>query len=109
MVHLAYQDKENALLGPDVHLQHCTGLSFDEALIIQKTDTHISVAPGMRQLVNRTPVIELLELGVTVALTTDGSMLTSGFDMFDAMKRAQMIFRRAMNDDYYLPAEKVLR
>ena len=108
MVHLAYQDKENALLGPDVHLQHCTGLSFDEALIIQKTDTHISVAPGMRQLVNRTPVIELLELGVTVALTTDGSMLTSGFDMFDAMKRAQMIFRRAMNDDYYLPAEKVL-
>lgn len=62
----------------------------------------------MRQLVNRTPVIELLELGVTVALTTDGSMLTSGFDMFDAMKRAQMIFRRAMNDDYYLPAEKVL-
>ena len=24
------------------------------------------------------------------------------------MKRAQMIFRRAMNDDYYLPAEKVL-
>ena len=107
MVHLAYQDKENALLGPDVHLQHCTGLSFDEALIIQKTDTHISVAPGMRQLVNRTPVIELLELGVTVALTTDGSMLTSGFDMFDAMKRAQMIFRRAMND-YYLPAEKVL-
>ncbi|MFR2691201.1 MAG: hypothetical protein ACLTBV_08315 [Enterocloster bolteae] len=41
----------------------------------RETDTHISVAPGMRQLVNRTPVIELLELGVTVALTTDGSML----------------------------------
>src|SRR6056297_2717561 len=27
MVHIAYQDKENALLGPDVHLQHCRGLS----------------------------------------------------------------------------------
>lgn len=108
MIHLAFQDKENALLGPDVHLQHCTGLSFDEAQILQKTDTHVSVAPGMRQLVNRTPVIELLDMGVTVALTTDGSMLTSGFDMFDAMKRAQMIFRRAMNDDYYLPSEKLL-
>ena len=59
-------------------------------------------------MVNRTPVIELLELGATVAITTDGSMLTSGFDMFDAMKRAKMIFRRAMNDDYYLPSEKVL-
>ena len=108
MIHLAYQDKENALLGPDVHLQHCTGLSFDEALILQKTDTHVSFAPGMRQLLNRTPVIELLDLGVTVAITTDGSMLSSGFDMFDAMKRAQMIFRRAMNDAYYLPDEKLL-
>ena len=39
MIHLAYQDKENALLGPDVHLQHCTGLSFDEAMILAKTDT----------------------------------------------------------------------
>lgn len=108
MIHLAYQDKENALLGPDVHLQHCTGLSFDEVLIVRDTDTHISVAPGMRQLVNRTPVIEMLSMGVTVALTTDGSMLSSGFDMFDAMKRGQMIFRRAMNDDYYLPGEKLL-
>ena len=58
------------------------GFLFDEALILQKTDTHISVAPGMRQLTNRTPVIELLDLGVTVAVTTDGSMLSSGFDMF---------------------------
>lgn len=108
MIHLAYQDKENALLGPDVHLQHCTGLSFDETRILADTDTHVSVAPGMRQMVYRTPVIELLELGATVAITTDGSMLSSGFDMFDAMRRAKMIFRRAMNDDYYLPAEKVL-
>lgn len=107
MIHLAYQDKEHALLGPDVHLQHCTGLSFDEALILRETDTHVSVAPSMKQLVNRTPVIELLNLGVTVALTTDGSMLSSGFDMFDAMKRAQMVFRRAMNDEFYLPAEKL--
>lgn len=108
MIHLAHQDKKNALLGPDVHLQHCTGLSFDEVLTVKETDTHISVAPGMGQLVNRTPVIEMLELGVTVALTTDGSMLSTGFDMFDAMKRARMVFRRAMNDNYYLPAEKVL-
>lgn len=108
MIRLARQDRENALLGPDVHLQHCTGLSFDEALILQKTDTHVSVAPSIRQLVNRTPLIELLDLGVTVALTTDGSMLSSGFNLFDAMKRAQMIFQRAMNDAFYLPEEKLL-
>lgn len=77
-------------------------------MILANTDTHVSFAPGMRQIITRTPVIELLDLGVTVAITTDGSMLSSGFDMFDAMRRAQMIFRRAMNDPFYLPSEKVL-
>lgn len=33
MVYLAYRDKENAPLGPGVHLQYCTGLSSDGALI----------------------------------------------------------------------------
>lgn len=108
MIHLAFQDKENALLGPDVHLQHCTGLSFDEVMIIKNTGTNISFSPGMKQLNNRTPVVELLELGVTVALTTDGSMLSSSFDMFSAMKRTQMVHRAASKDDYYLPSEKVL-
>ena len=108
MVRLASMDKENALLGPDVHLQHCTGLTMDEVVILQKTDTHVSFAPGMRQISIRTPVVELLELGVTVAITTDGSMLTSGFDMFSAMKRAQMIHRVASHDSFYLPSEKVL-
>lgn len=108
MIHLAFQDKENALLGPDVHLQHCTGLSFDEVMIIKNTGTNISFSPGMKQLNNRTPVIELLELGVTVALTTDGSMLSSSFDMFSAMKRTQMVHRAASKDDYYLPSERVL-
>lgn len=108
MVRLAYMDKENALLGPDVHLQHCTGLSMDEVLILQKTDTHVSFAPGIRQIYNRTPVAELLELGVTVALTTDGSMLSSSFNMFSAMKRAQTIYRAAVNDNFYLPSEKIL-
>ncbi|MDD7401082.1 MAG: amidohydrolase family protein [Eubacteriales bacterium] len=108
MVRLASMDKENALLGPDVHLQHCTGLSVDEILILQQTDTHVSFAPGIRQIYNRTPVAELLELGVTVALSTDGSMLSSSFNMFSAMKRAQTIYRAAVNDYYYLPSEKIL-
>lgn len=108
MIRLAFMDKENALLGPDVHLQHCTGLSIDEVLILKETNTHVSFAPGIRQIQNRTPVAELLELGITVALSTDGSMLTSGFNMFSAMKRAQTIYRAAAHDPFYLPSEKIL-
>jgi hypothetical protein len=49
MVHLAIQDKENALLGPDVHLQHCRGISFDEARILAETGTNVRSAPGFGQ------------------------------------------------------------
>lgn len=108
MIYLAAQDKENALLGPDVHLQHCTGLSIDEIMIIAKTGTNISCAPSMRQFKYRTPVVELLEMGVNVAITTDGSMLESSYDMFGAMFLTQLVHRAASKDDYYLPSEKIL-
>lgn len=108
MVHLAIQD-ENALLGPDVHLHHCMGLSIDEAIILAETGTSVSFsALELKQFRMRTPVVELLEMGVNVAIGSDGSMLTSSFDMFSSMKRGQMIHRVASNDDFYLPSQKIL-
>ena len=107
MVHLAKEDR-NALLGPDVHLQHCVGLSMDEVMTIVKTDTHVSVTPGFSHMNRHSPVIEFLEMGVKLALTSDGSMLTSSFNMFDVMKRGQKIYRGIHREDYYLPGEKCL-
>lgn len=66
-----------------------TGL--ESCTLVRLTEHDLRQAKEMRQLVNRTPVIELLELGATVALTMDGSMLTSSFDMFDAMKRTKYL------------------
>lgn len=108
MVHMAYQDKENALLGPDVHLQHCRGISFDEARILAETGTNVSSAPGFGQVNARTPITELIEMGTTVAITTDGTAPAASFDMFQAMRKTQMIHQAALRDYYWLPPGKLL-
>ncbi|MGG1659913.1 amidohydrolase family protein [Brevibacillus sp. NRS-1366] len=108
MVHLAFQDKEYALLGPDVHLQHCRGISFDEAKILAETGTNVSASPGFGQINARTPVTELLEMGATVAITTDGTSPMTPFDMFQAMRRMQLLQQAALRDYFYLPPGKLL-
>lgn len=109
MIHLAYQDKENALLGPDVHLQHCRGISFDEVKILAETGTHVTTAPGTSQAISqRTPIVELMELGGNVAITTDGTSPSAPFDMFQAMRKTQMVHQAGMRDTSYLPVGKLL-
>ncbi|WP_391207054.1 amidohydrolase family protein [Psychrobacillus sp. L4] len=108
MIHLAVQDKENALLGPDVHLQHCRGISFDEARILAETGTNVSASPGFTQVQARTPITELIEMGATVAISTDGTSPSTSFDMFQAMRKTQFIHQSALRDEYYLPPGKLL-
>jgi cytosine/adenosine deaminase-related metal-dependent hydrolase len=108
MIHLAIQDKENALLGPDVHLQHCRGISFDEARILAETGTNVSASPGFGQVHARTPITELLEMGATVAISTDGTSPSTSFDMFQAMRKTQFVHQAALRDYYYLPPGKLL-
>lgn len=108
MIHLAIQDKDYTLLGPDVHLQHCRGLSFDETKILADSGTNVSASPGFGSITARTPITELLELGTTVAITTDGTSPISPFDMFQAMRKTQLIQQAALRDYYYLPPGKLL-
>lgn len=107
MIRLAATD-ENALLGPDVHIQHCTGISFDEAMILAKTGTHVASAPGAGQLINRCPVPELIELGANVAITTDGTSPAVSFDLLNAARKTQMTQQGALHDRFYLPPGKLL-
>lgn len=47
-IRLAAQDKENALLGPDIHIQHCWGISPAEIDILAETGTAVTHAPPGR-------------------------------------------------------------
>jgi cytosine/adenosine deaminase-related metal-dependent hydrolase len=108
MVRLAADDP-NGLLGPDVLMQHCTGISLEEVAILARTDTRIGHAPMSGMLLRgRCPAIELLEAGATVAITTDGTSPRTSFDLFPAMRAAIRLHQLHFRDASVLPPGKAL-
>jgi cytosine/adenosine deaminase-related metal-dependent hydrolase len=107
MIRLAATD-ENALLGPDVHVQHCRGISTDEIRILAETKTHVSSSPSAAQIFNRCPVPELMEFGANVAISTDGTSPGVSFDMLIAAKNTRMLHQGFLHNTYYLPQGKLL-
>lgn len=103
MVRMAVQDRENAILGPDVHLQHCWGLSLDEVEILAETGTHVSHSPG-----GQAPVLAMLSRGVNVAIATDGTAPRRTFDLIQAARQVQFAHQLQNNDRYLLPPGRLL-
>lgn len=103
-IRLAFQDKENALLGPDVHLQHCWGISHEEVDILAETGTFVTHAPPGRS----TPILDMISKGVPVAITSDGASPSRHFDMFQTARLAQYTQHLLHNHDrYLLPPGKI--
>ena len=102
-VRMAFQDKENALLGPDVHLQHCIGLSHEEVDILAETGTHMTHTPP-----GRGPILDLMSKGVNVAITSDGTSPRRPFDMFQMARMAQFMQHVLHADQYLLPPGKLM-
>ena len=107
MVRIARQD-DNALLGPDVHLQHCRGISLEEVRVLAETGTHVTHAPSQSQAIARCPVPELIEAGVNVAVTTDGTSPKTSFDLFQAARKTQLVHQMLSRDMYLFPVGKLL-
>jgi cytosine/adenosine deaminase-related metal-dependent hydrolase len=105
--------KENLydLIGPDVVLAHCNGLTPKEVSIIAETDTKIATAPSATEPTRfgRCPVPELIEAGAKVATSTDGAAPHMSFDMFISIRNEILIQRYHKQDPSYLPAGKALR
>ena len=103
-IRMAYQDREHALLGPDVYLQHCWGISHEEIDILAETGTHVTHAPPGRS----TPIMQMLARGVPVAITSDGAAPSRHFDMLQVARIAQSTQHILHNHDrYLLPPGKV--
>jgi cytosine/adenosine deaminase-related metal-dependent hydrolase len=101
--------KELGLMGPDVMLIHCGGLTEEDINIFAETKTNVSHCPRARAIMRRRcPVPELLDAGVNVALGTDGSAPDRTFDTFADMRTAQTIHRHFFHDSSYMPPGKVL-
>ncbi|MFX1507799.1 MAG: amidohydrolase family protein [Promethearchaeota archaeon] len=106
---ILFADEKLDILGPHVSLAHCTGLSNEEIQIMARTDTKVCHSPSARSIIPvRCPVIELLDAGVTVSISTDGSSPDRTFDLFKDLRMAMTIHRTFFKDESVLPPGKVL-
>ncbi len=98
---------KNPLLGPRVHLEHCSGCSFAEQMILKETGTGVGIT-----FQSTTPVIPMMHMGIKMAIGSDGPKLLGNADMFQCMRMTKIrhqddsIF--SGNDMWNLPPAKLL-
>ena len=94
------------LLGRDLSLAHCTGISPDEVRLLAYTGVSVVHGPYTHAYIAaRCPVIELLEAGVNVAIGTDGNNASNYHDLMRATYLVAGLFKDARRDATMFPAE----
>jgi 5-methylthioadenosine/S-adenosylhomocysteine deaminase len=98
------------LLGPDLLAAHAVWLKNDEINLIRKRGVKLSHNPvsNMKLASGISPVTELVDQGVCVALGTDGAASNNNLDLFQEMKASTLLQKVNQKDPTALPARKVL-
>lgn len=104
-------DLTASLLGSDVLLAHCNGLSEDEIAVLGEHHVGVSVVPFTHEnlLYGTCPVIELLEAGANVTISTDGTAPYSSYDLFKEIPRTTWAQWNRFGSQDVLPPGKALR
>lgn len=90
-------------------LTHSTGYSDDELRILAETGAYVFHGPTTRANISRRcPVKEMLDMGINVAVITDGTAPDRSFDIWRDMKNVQLLQRAFFHDSGILPCGKVL-
>jgi 5-methylthioadenosine/S-adenosylhomocysteine deaminase len=100
-----------SFLGPDVLAAHCIHLSNKEIALMAKHNVKIAHNPvaNMKIAVGIAKIKDLMNVGLTVGIGTDGPASNNSLDMFESMKIAALLQKLHYEDPTVLPAETVLR
>ena len=81
------------VLGPDVVLAHCVWLDQEEMRVLAETATGVIHNPISNQFLadGVAPITQLVGMGVSVGLGTDGAASNNSQDMFEVMKGAALL------------------
>lgn len=98
-----------AALTDRLFLAHCAGLRERELDLLAEHGVGASHGPLTHAYaLDRFPVVEAMERGVTVAVSTDGSGPDRSFDLLSQGRVAAQLQRAHFDDTAYLPAGRVL-
>jgi len=90
---------------------HCIQLSEGEMRLLVRRGVKVSYNPvaNMKLGMGAPKINELLRLGVTVGIGTDGPASNNTLDMFESMKIAALLQKILYRDPTVLPAETILK
>ena len=97
-------------LKSDVLAAHCIYLSEKEMRLMAKRNVKVSYNPvaNMKFALGVPKIIDLMSLGVTVGIGTDGPASNNDIDMFDDMRAAALLQKVSYMDSTVLPVRSVL-
>lgn len=105
----AAADAVPEILDTGLSLAHCAGVTAGELELMAEHDVSASHGPLTHAYaMARFPLVEALEAGVTVAVSTDGSAPDRSFDLLSQGRVAAQLQRAHLNDTSVLPCGKVL-
>jgi len=97
-------------LKSDILAAHCIYLSEKEMRLMAKRDVKVSYNPvaNMKFALGVPKIRDLMSLGVTVGIGTDGPASNNDLDMFDDMRVAALLQKVSYMDSTVLPVHSVL-
>lgn len=97
------------VLGADVSLSHCTGMTPGEWQIMAEKGVNVCHGPSTRSVIReRCPAFEMLQAGVNVVIATDGTAPDRSFDLWRDLRIAQILHRSHFRHAGLLPAGLML-
>lgn len=102
---------EIGMVNPDLIAVHMTQIDDNDFEILQQTRPNIVHCPesNMKLVSGSCPVEKLSQLGINVALGTDGAASNNDLDMLGEMRTAAFVGKVTANDPKAVSAEKVLK
>ena len=102
---------EIGMVGPDLIAIHMTALNDDDFKILERTRPSIVHCPesNMKLVSGNCQVQKLHDLGINVALGTDGAASNNDLDMIGEMRTAAFLGKITANSPLALNAEQVLK
>jgi len=102
---------ENGLLDAPTVAAHCVAIDEGEMLLMKQKGASVAHNPSANTKISSgiAPIASLLEMGVNVALGTDGPASNNDLDMFEEMRLATFLAKTSTGDPTQLPAWQVLQ
>lgn len=102
---------EIGMVTPNLIAVHMTQINDNDVEILKKTQPHIVHCPesNMKLVSGSCPVEKLTQLGINIALGTDGAASNNDLDMFGEMRSAAFLGKVTANDPKAVSAEQALK